>query len=67
MLEGQCPVYGNLRDKYDDLENDENLIKLFNEILAMRQTLEEEEMEREEKEKEEEMGRERKEKEDVQG
>ena len=65
MLEGQCPVYGNLRDKYDDLENDENLIKLFNEILAMRKTLEEEEVEREEKEKE--MERERKEKEDVQG
>ena len=63
LLEGQCPVYGNLRDKYDDLENDENLIKLFNEILAMRKTLEEEEMEREEKE----MERERKEKEDVQG
>ena len=46
-------MYGNIREKYKDLENnDEDLIRLFNEILAMRETLEEEE---------------RKEKEDVQG
>ena len=41
------------KKKYEDLEkNDEDLIRLFNEILAMREALEEEE--RKEKEKEEE-------------
>ena len=53
MMEGQCPVYGNIREKYEDLEkNDEDLIRLFNEILAMRDTLEEEERREKEKEKE---------------
>ena len=53
LIEGRCPVYGNIREKYEDLEkNDEDLIRLFNEILAMREALEEEE--RKEKEKEEE-------------
>ena len=56
-MEGQCPVYGNIREKYEDLEkNDEDLIRLFNEILAMRDTLEEEERREKEKEKEDVQG-----------
>ena len=44
-------MYGNIREKYKDLENnDEDLIRLFNEILAMRETLEEEERKEREKE-----------------
>ena len=43
LIEGFCPVYGIVREKYDNLENDENLIKMFNEILSMRENLEEEE------------------------
>ena len=55
LIEGRCPVYGNIREKYEDLEkNDEDLIRLFNEILAMREALEEEERKEKEKEKEEE-------------
>ena len=57
LMEGQCPVYGNIREKYEDLEkNDEDLIRLFNEILAMRDTLEEEERREKEKEKEDVQG-----------
>ena len=57
-MNGQCPVYGNIAEKYADIENnDENLIRLFNEILKMRDALEEEdknkEKEREEKERKE--------------
>ena len=61
-MEGFCPVYGKVRDKYDDLEDDENLIKMFNEILTMRETLEEEER-KVEKERKEEKERQEKEKE----
>ena len=32
LIEGFCPVYGKVREKYDYLENDEDLIKMFNEI-----------------------------------
>ena len=58
LMNGQCPVYGNITEKYADIENnDENLIRLFNEILKMRDALEEEdknkEKEREEKERKE--------------
>ena len=60
LMNGQCPVYGNITEKYADIENnDENLIRLFNEILKMRDALEEEDK-KEEKEREE---KERKEKE----
>ena len=57
LMEGFCPVYGKVREKYDDLNSDENLIQMFNEILTMRENLEEEERkeeeERQEKEREE--------------
>ena len=52
MTEGQCPVYGNLKEKYENIDNDEDLIRLFNEILEMRETLEEEERRKEEERKE---------------
>ena len=56
-MEGFCPIYGKVREKYDDLDSDENLIQMFNEILTMRENLEEEERkeekERQEKEREE--------------
>ena len=52
-MNGQCPVYGNITEKYADIENnDENLIRLFNEILKMRDALEEEDK-KEEKERKE--------------
>ena len=52
LTEGQCPVYGNLKEKYQNIDNDEDLIRLFNEILEMRETLEEEERRKEEERKE---------------
>ena len=59
LIEGFCPVYGIVREKYDDLENDENLIKMFNEILSMRENLEEEERKEENERKEEKLRREK--------
>ena len=59
LIEGFCPVYGIVGMKYDDLENDENLIKMFNEILSMRENLEEEERKEENERKEEKERREK--------
>ena len=43
MLSGKCEVYGKIRQNYDDLNNDENLVKFFNDILRQREALEIEE------------------------
>ena len=59
LMEGFCPVYGKVRQKYDNLEDDESLIKLFNEILSIRENLEEEER-KEEKERKERKEKEKK-------
>jgi hypothetical protein len=45
LLSGNCSVYGDLREKYNDLESDENLVKFFSEVLARRESLEEAERE----------------------
>ena len=45
LMTGNCPVYGDLREKYGDLESDENLVSFFSEILARRDSLEEAERE----------------------
>jgi hypothetical protein len=45
LLAGKCPVYGDLREKYGDLESDDNLVGFFSEILARRESLEEAERE----------------------
>ena len=40
LLSGQCEVYGEIHKKYDTLDNDENLVNFFNEVLARRELLE---------------------------
>ena len=43
LLSGNCEVYGEIREKYDNLNNDDNLVNFFNEILNKREDLEIEE------------------------
>jgi hypothetical protein len=48
LMTGDCPVYGDLKEKYGDLNSDENLVGFFADILARRERLEDEEREAEE-------------------
>ena len=43
LISGNCEVYGDIRKKYDKLEDDENLVQFFKEVLEMRVELEEKE------------------------
>ena len=42
LLSGQCKVYGDLTLQYDNLTNDENLVKFFSDVLARRDELDKE-------------------------
>ena len=55
-IRSHCVIYSNIRDKYEDLDNDNNLVKFFEEVLQERDRLEE-------KEKEDKKARRRKDKE----
>ena len=39
---GQCKVYGDLALQYSDFNNDDNLVQLFNDVLARRKQLDKE-------------------------
>ena len=41
LKEGLCHVYRDIRDKYDTLEDDENQVKYFSEVIARRNALDE--------------------------
>ena len=43
LLSGNCEVYGDIRRRYDNLDDDANLVQFFNEVLQMRDALEEKE------------------------
>ena len=43
LLSGNCEVYGDIRRRYENLDDDANLVKFFNEVLQMRDDLEEKE------------------------
>ena len=43
LMSGNCEVYGEIRGKYDNLEDDENLVQFFTEVLQMRDELDEKE------------------------
>ena len=42
LLSGNCEVYGEIRAGYSNFNDDEQLVKFFNEVLDMRDKLEEE-------------------------
>ena len=42
MLSGNVQVFGSIRDKYGDLEDDESLVNFFNEVLSLRDIIDEE-------------------------
>ena len=48
LVEGRCPVYQDIWEKYNNLEEDTELARFFGEVLARRTTLEEQEEEEEE-------------------
>ena len=41
LLAGKCKIYGEIREKYGDLEDDDDLVEFFNEVLERREELEE--------------------------
>ena len=43
IIEGKCESYEDIRNKYDDFENDESLLEYFKEVIQRREKLEEEE------------------------
>jgi hypothetical protein len=43
LLSGSCRVYGDIRAKFGDLEEDSDLVAFFGEVLERREELEEEE------------------------
>ena len=46
LIAGNCEIYGEIRAKYDSLNNDMDLVNFFNEVLAKRQEIEEKEAEK---------------------
>ena len=40
LTSGQCQVYGDLKDKYSDLTEDDQLVQFFSDVLARREALE---------------------------
>ena len=41
LLSGNCEVYGEIRDKYGDLRDDESLVSFFLEVLDKRDAIDE--------------------------
>ena len=37
---GNCEVYGEIRQKYGSIKDDKTMVEFFNEVLAMRDLLE---------------------------
>ena len=51
LLAGICPVYGEIRKQFDELDNDDDLVQFFNAVLEKRDSIEEQEKEQKEQEK----------------
>ena len=47
LVSGECEVFGGLKEKHGNLEDDENLVNFFNKILTLRDALDEERDKRE--------------------
>ena len=43
IIEGNCETYSQIRNKYKDLETEDNLVAFFSEVLEERERIEEEE------------------------
>ena len=41
-MSGNCEVYGEIRASYSNFDDDEQLVQFFNEVLDLRDKLEEE-------------------------
>ena len=51
LLSGECHIYRNIRNKYENIDSEDNLIQFFSEVLEERERLEEEEEEEEERQR----------------
>ena len=51
LVSGNCPVYGEIRNQFDELDNDDDLVQFFNAVLEKGDSLEEQEREKKEQEK----------------
>ena len=40
ITSGQCPIYSDIREKYLDFNNDEDLVSYFDEVLERRDLIE---------------------------
>ena len=49
LLSGKCEVFGEIRGKYGDLKDDESLINFLNEVLEMRDALDDAEKQKQNK------------------
>ena len=54
LMWGNCPVYRDIREQYQDFDDDEDLVNFFTQVLDRREELDREEEEEKEEEKEEE-------------
>ena len=51
LLSGKCEVFGDIRGKYGDINNDASLVSFFKEVLEMRDILDDAEKEKESRDK----------------
>ena len=51
LLSGECHIYRKIRNKYENIDSEDNLIQFFSEVLEERERLEEEEEEEEERQR----------------
>jgi hypothetical protein len=49
LLSGDCPVYGDLKEGFENMDDDHQLVAFFTQVLARRDQLEREEREEEER------------------
>jgi exonuclease III len=49
LLSGDCPVYGDIIGGFENMDNDQNLVAFFTQVLARRDQLDREEREEEER------------------
>ena len=45
LLSGECEVFGDIREKYGELKDDESLVRFFKEVLERRDLIDEAEKE----------------------
>ena len=50
-MSGKCPVYGEIRNQFGALDDDDDLVKFFNSVLEKRDQIEEQQKEQQKEHK----------------